>query len=480
MEEEKKEKLDLYIGLVINGKYEIQKRLGKGGFGDVYLVQDINDGKKYALKIMLENKNSKENKNRFKNEIEILKGLYELNPSYILKLYDEGEFITKNKVERLYFVVDYAEKGDLCPYICINGGLGEYYGKILFKKILEGIQFCHSYNVCHLDIKIPNILLDEKFNPIIIDFGLSKSISDNGKLKYYSGKNGTQPNMCPQMLEEGKTYNGIDADIFSLGTLLFCLVLGKNYTSELKDAYNYIKAKNYDLFWETITQKDELSNEFKNLFVKMVAYNPEERPRIEKILSDEPWLKELNTLIKNNPEEYKKLEEEYINYMEKIENKIKAAQQIETKTQKENKIEEEEKKKTKGILFDKIEKYFIDLKPKKIKDKRNYKYYLEIIGDINPNDFMNILVNEIKNNYGSKCLINTDSEKLKFITTFINEDDSEEEDDEDNRKNCSMKIKIYNDGINEYLLCFEKNQGDSMIFYENFLKIKDIIQNIFN
>ena len=141
MEEEKKEKLDLYIGIVINGKYEIQKRLGKGGFGDVYLVQDINDGKKYALKIMLENKNSKGNKNRFKNEIEILKGLYELNPSYILKLYDEGEFITKNKVERLYFVVDYAEKGDLCPYICINGGLGEYYGKILFKKILEGIQF---------------------------------------------------------------------------------------------------------------------------------------------------------------------------------------------------------------------------------------------------------------------------------------------------------------------------------------------------
>ena len=106
-----------------------------------------------------------------------------------------------------------------------------------------------------------------------------------------------------------KIYNGIDADIFSLGTLLFCLVLGKNYTSELKDAYNYIKAKNYDLFWETITQKDELSNEFKNLFIKMVAYNPEERPRIEKILSDEPWLKELNTLIKNNPEEYKKLEE---------------------------------------------------------------------------------------------------------------------------------------------------------------------------
>ena len=62
------------------------------------------------------------------------------------------------------------------------------------------------------------------------------NINKTFKIIYYSGKNGTQPNMCPQMLEEGK-YNGIDADIFSLGTLLFCLVLGKNYTSELKDAY---------------------------------------------------------------------------------------------------------------------------------------------------------------------------------------------------------------------------------------------------
>ena len=68
----------------------------------------------------------------------------------------------------------------------------------------------------------------------------------------------------------------------------------------------------------------------------MVAYNPEERPRIEKILSDEPWLKELNTLIKNNPEEYKKLEEEYINYHNKL--RLKLKKKIKLKKKKRKKL----------------------------------------------------------------------------------------------------------------------------------------------
>ena len=53
--------------------------------------------------------------------------------------------------------MDFAEKGDLLHYIFINDGLGEKFGKFLFKKILEGIQFCHNCNVCHFDIKVANI-----------------------------------------------------------------------------------------------------------------------------------------------------------------------------------------------------------------------------------------------------------------------------------------------------------------------------------
>ena len=117
MEEEKKEEPDLDKELVINEKYKILYRLGKGGFSKVYLVKNIHDNKKYAMKVLLQKRNSEKNKNNFQKEINLLKDLYKLNNSYILKLYDEGKFISEDQIERLYFVVDYAEKGDL--YILI-------------------------------------------------------------------------------------------------------------------------------------------------------------------------------------------------------------------------------------------------------------------------------------------------------------------------------------------------------------------------
>ena len=482
--EKEKEEPDLNKDLIINKTYKIQYKLGGGGFGKVYLVQNIKDGKNYALKVLLEKKNSAQNKTDFRNEITILKCLFKINHSYTLQLHEDGKFKTANKVERLYYVVDYAEKGDLLHYIVINRGLGEKFGKLLFKKILEGIQFCHNCNVCHLDIKVPNILLDDKFNPIIIDFGLSRLIKIKGEIKDCKGKIGTEQCMCPQMFEKGIKYFGIDADIFALGVLLFNIVLGTPcFYSVITERYKKIKDKNYELFWKHFIQADELSDEFKKLFVRMVAYNPEERPRIKEILLEDPWLNELNILIAKNPDEYKKLENEYISLMTKLEQKIKEMNQPEIEAPQENKVEE--KQKTKGISFDESKKYFINLKPKKIKDKRNYKYCIKIKGYINENDFMNLLVNKIRNTYGTTWLLRIDDEKLKFQITFQREDNEEEneeevEEDEDIRKDCIMKVKLYDSGINEYLLCFEKIQGELEEFYDNFLKIKEIIKNIFN
>ena len=254
--------------------------------------------------------------------------------------------------------------------------------------------------------------------------------------------------------------------------------------SSISKRYKKIKDKDYKSFWNEITQTDGLSDEFKDLFVRMVAYNPEERPRIKKILSEDPWLNDLNILIKEKPDEYKMLENEYINLMTKLEEKIKKMNQSEIQVPKKN--EEKEKPKTKGISNDKYKKYFINLKPKKIKDKRNYKYYIKIKGYFNENDFMNLLVNEINTTYGSKWLLKTDAEKLKFLITFKKEDEEKENDEEieeeenEDIKDCIMKVKLYNGGINEYLLCFEKNQGELEEFYVNFLKIKDVVNNIFN
>ena len=474
MEKKKEdEEPDLEKGLIVKEKYEIQYRLGKGGFGKVYLVTNIIDKKNYAMKVLLQKKSSKYDIYGFKNEIRTLNGLYQINKTYVMKLHENGEFKTEDELVRLYFVMDYAEKGDLYQYIHQSNGFGEDLGRYIFKKILEGIHFCHRCNISHLDIKPANILLDDKFNPIINDFGLSTGIKLKGETepqKLY-GQIGTREMKCPQMFEKDKAYYGVDADIFALGVLLFRIVVGDfPFVASNDVSYNDIKNKKYDDFWIRFINAS-LSKEFKDLFVLMVAYEPKERPKIEYILGKEPWMKKL---IKEKPEEYEKLEKEYIAFMTNLEEKIKEVNQSKMKVPE--KKEEKEKSKTKSITNDNKEKYFVNLIPKKIKDIRNYKYFIQIEGNLEVNDFMNSLVNKIKETYDFECDIKAygDESKLKLKITFDNIDD--------NRKDCIMKIKLYNNGIDEYLLCFEKNQGELEEFYENFLKIKNIIytNNLFN
>ena len=165
------------------------------------------------------------------------------------------------------------------------------------------MKYCHSENICHLDLKDANILLDDKYNPIINDFGLSQNIYDqDGQINKITGKIGTPYIRCPEMFEEQVYYNGIDADIFSLGVLLFKLVFGiRGFLNAEHHSYNDIKNKNYEHYWERFKKSIEvrqlkLSPEFKNLYLRMVAYESSERPRIDEILND-PWLGEINNWL---------------------------------------------------------------------------------------------------------------------------------------------------------------------------------------
>ena len=465
-------------------------------------MENIEDGKKYALKVLLQKRNTEKDKRDFFHEMKKLEYLNKKNKKFVLTLHDKGGFTTKDNLQRLYFVVDYAEKLDLYLYVKKNGGIGEKYGKLIFKKIVEGIKFCHSVNMCHLDIKVANIILDEKFNPIINDFGLSRIIKlPNKEYKLMTGTRGTKNMMCPQMFEKDVTYNGEDADIFGLGTLLFKLVLGTygfnraNYLIDLN--YKCIKEKKYELFWKvkkiTLYNK-EISEEFKRLFVKLVAYNPSERPRIGEILKD-PSLDEINILEEYYPEKYKQFEKDYISFMSEIEKKIKkenestvqAGNENENNNVRGNHIQ-------KSMSFNEEEYFNENIKPNKLKENRSYKYTIKIKGNIKPYKKMNSIGNQIIKAYNNKCFIEASKTKLKFEIALPKDDDEEEDEDEEqkmeegdedendrnDRKECIMEIKMLLCGNDEYLLVFNKIQGDLEEFYEHFLIIKDVIKKMFS
>ena len=292
--------------LLLN-KYTILEPKGKGGFANVYLSEDQTNNKFYAVKVMNEYTST------FQKELKMLQKASSINNPYIIKLVDfgEGPIQIGNKVENKQFaVLEYAPKGELYDYLeKTKNGLEERHAKFIFRKILQGVQAIHNLGICHRDLKLENILLDESFNPKICDFGFATEIQGKDGYELLTNFVGTLNYAAPQMFS-GKPYNGIKADIFSLGVILLNLATGKiGFIRAIKDDkyYKFIMNHHYKLYWDSVKGKIcEISEELKSLYLKMVSYNEEKRPSIEEILKD-PWMKEINDL---NEMEYKLLEKE--------------------------------------------------------------------------------------------------------------------------------------------------------------------------
>lgn len=277
---------------MLDDRFTILGEIGDGGYAKVYKVQDPKTNKEYAAKVV----------QRFcQNEFKVNSKLSNLKNPYIIKYisFSQGSIKLDNYVDdcKPYFLFELATKGDLSKYInCGRGGFKESHCKLIFQDILNGIQVIHKANICHRDIKTQNILLDsDNFNIKICDFGFS---SDSTEL--LTGCFGTKEFMAPEIII-GNEYDGIKADIFSLGVLLLNLRTSKFLFEKAKGLpYDYIK-KNDKLIWTLgeVNGISGLSKEFKELYLKMVAFNPKERPNIEDILNCE-WLKEINDLSEDD------------------------------------------------------------------------------------------------------------------------------------------------------------------------------------
>ena len=303
---------DNYLGL-LNNTYIVKELLGDGGYSTVYLVQNTTTNEKYAAKII----------NRYRqNEFKINNILSKTKSPYITKFinFSQGDLtLGKNQDFKAYFLFELATKGELTDYIkCCKKRFSEIISKIIFNEILKGMQVIHKEGICHKDIKSQNILLNgDEFIVKICDFGLSSS-NENIQSDYC----GTKEYMAPEIIME-KEYDGIKADIFSLGVLLLNIMTNKFLFDDARvtnnntpqTLYDYIRLKNNQI-WKIgeahgITG---LSEEFKKLFLKMVAFNPKERPSIEEILNDE-WMKEIQNLSDN---ELKKLKIKEFKEREKL------------------------------------------------------------------------------------------------------------------------------------------------------------------
>lgn len=265
----------------INQYYNFIQELGRGSYGHVIRVQNIQTGHIYACKKM--NKRQITNKARLKTEIDLLRAVDHPN---IIKLYD----IYEDSIF-LYLIMEECLGGEFFDRLAVRAKqLNMYTEKDaakIFKQILEAVNYLHAHGVCHRDLKPENILFStiEEDSPLkLIDFGLSKVF--NGDDNTMKGAVGTTFYMAPEVIT-GK-YNE-KCDVWACGVILYIMLCGKPpfYSKDEEELKQKICGMKYDFNYPEFSK---ISNEAKELIASMLV-EKSNRPTISQILHTK-WIKE--------------------------------------------------------------------------------------------------------------------------------------------------------------------------------------------
>ncbi len=210
--------------------FKILKELGRGGFGVVWLAEDLNLPRKVALKVLnSEYSSDEEAKSRFRREAVSIAAVDHQN---IITVYDVGEFDG-----RYYISMQYIDGKSLKESI---GHSGVPIGRAvdIGIKICEGLNAAHRVGVTHRDITPKNILLYRDDQVKLIDFGLAR-LKDASRLTQSGVTMGTEGYTSPEQARGDKE---IDArtDIFSFGVVLYEMITGRlPFDGEHKAAIYY-------------------------------------------------------------------------------------------------------------------------------------------------------------------------------------------------------------------------------------------------
>ncbi|MFH1226595.1 MAG: tetratricopeptide repeat protein [Planctomycetota bacterium] len=200
------------------GKYTLEKKLGQGGMGAVYLALDPALNRKVALKVIT----SKDEKllERFQREASAVAKLKHPN---IVQVYEAG-IINKQH----YFTMDYVEGTPLDKLIQAKSKPSfQNIAKIIL-QVASALHYAHSQKIIHRDIKPGNILIDKNGETFLTDFGVAKQLTGLDRSLTITGTAIGTPNYMPPEQAQGKK-DEIDprSDIFSLGATLYHCLTGQ-------------------------------------------------------------------------------------------------------------------------------------------------------------------------------------------------------------------------------------------------------------
>ena len=422
-----------YLGIILtknNTKLYLVKHIGEGATSHVYLALDKYK-KEYALKLY-------KNSESYFTEINKIKKIF--SSQYIVKLISYGQGFLERGYSYLsyklfnhfqsgpveYGLFEYLKNGELHNYVfLLKKKFSEEIAKKIFYEILLGLETCHESGMSHGDIKLQNILFNSNFGIKLIDLGFAKKIKEG----LISEITGSKYYNAPEMFScATKGYDGVLADIFSLGVVLFVLVMGFypfDKPNMIDSRYKLIFKKDFDNFWKKCEQKkissdkyfSGVSKEFKDLFEKMVCPKPKERISLCQI-KKHSWLQEIVNFY-----------EDYSEIKEKIEMNKKFDKKKQSSPKKNNikylsynpSFNKEEKKCFQSDNLDNVSNHSDDINQKKRIKNKSLNFY----SNENKKNII-IIKNSLQKEFENKYLKELSSRKL-IIDKIL----KEQEDDGD-------------------------------------------------
>lgn len=203
------------------GRYQVEKELGKGAMGVVYLGKDPKIGRVVAIKTMalsqeFDGDELTEVKARFFREAETAG---RLNHPNIVTIYDAGE-----EHDLAYISMEFLKGKDLLPYTKPGNLLPPQTVFSIIGRVADALDYAHSQHVVHRDIKPANIMYEPESDSVkVTDFGIAR-ITDSSKTKTGMVL-GTPSYMSPEQLAGRKIEGG--SDLFSLGVTFYQMLTGQ-------------------------------------------------------------------------------------------------------------------------------------------------------------------------------------------------------------------------------------------------------------
>ncbi|KAL1770189.1 sperm motility kinase 2B-like [Sigmodon hispidus] len=262
-------------------QYRVLRTIGHGSNAKVYLAHHCLTGTPVAVKVLRKKKCCQP----IRSEVDIM---MITNHPNIVSLFQVIE-----SEKRIYLIMELVEGQQLYQSIREAGPLQEDKARRIFKQIIAGVNYCHGQGIVHRDLKPDNIMLDRNGKVKIIDFGLGTKVKPGQRLSRHCGAYSFG---APELFL-GRLYDGPKVDIWTLGVVLYFMVVGKVPFSAvtIPELRRQVVSGKY-------TVPLGLSEELQDLLSLLMTVNPRFRPTVAEVMTH-PWLRKDIEALPNHCEE---------------------------------------------------------------------------------------------------------------------------------------------------------------------------------